>query len=243
MALLFSFPAKEKSLCSLSFLLAGMSANAVYIGLRYWTAWPMLPMHLGAAALPLVLCLLSGLFLPSVAALYDQAERRQIIALVFLLTLLTLLFPKDYYLPFIKSKTVFSHFFLWSGVIGKACFFIAAIKAFVHLRALGKNGRNKAEQGQGSGIFNWVVRGFACWTVSMFAGEFWSYRGWGTPVVWDDPAITTTMSTWFFYICLLHLHLTGTWNQKARCGFAAWGGLLVLVLNCFPDLGPLRMPF
>jgi ABC-type transport system involved in cytochrome c biogenesis permease subunit len=88
----------------------------------------------------------------------------------------------------------------------------------------------------------WTVWGFAFWTLSMFTGELWSYLGWGTPVVWDDPAITTTMATWFFYICLLHLHLTGSWTARSRGVYTAAGALVVLVLNCVPELGPFRFP-
>ena len=77
----------------------------------------------------------------------------------------------------------------------------------------------------------------------MFTGEMWSYLGWGTPVVWEDPAITTTMATWFFYICLLHLHLTGSWTTRSRGIYAAAGALVIFVLNCVPELGPFRWPF
>ena len=34
------------------FTAAGLALNLAVIGLRYFKAWPMLPMHLGAAAMP-----------------------------------------------------------------------------------------------------------------------------------------------------------------------------------------------
>jgi hypothetical protein len=51
------------------------------------------------------------------------------------------------------------------------------------------------------------------------------------------------MATWFFYIGLLHLHLTRTWGPRGRAVFAAMGGAGVLALNCVPDFGPFRPPF
>jgi ABC-type transport system involved in cytochrome c biogenesis permease subunit len=89
----------------------------------------------------------------------------------------------------------------------------------------------------------WSVWGFAFWTLSMFSGELWSYLGWGTPVVWDDPAITTVMATWFYYAYLLHLHLTGSWDIRSRTIYAAVGAVVVLSLNCLPEWGPFRWPF
>lgn len=240
--LLVFLPRKER-LFSWTIFLSGMMANALSVGMRYWQAWPMAPMHLGAAALPLCVAVAGGLALPESANSPLRTERRCLILVVCLLTVTAVVFPKDFYLPFIKSNTVFSHFFLIFGVIGKACFTVAAANAFVLLWEKRIKLRN-LHPGRGeSGFVRWVVLGFAFWTFSMFSGELWSYMGWGTPVVWDDPAVAAAMGAWFFYICFLHLHLTGTWNLQMKTRFAAYGGLVVLVLNLHPDLGPARWPF
>lgn len=128
-----------------------------------------------------------------------------------------------------------AHLFFWLGVAGRGCFLVAAIQAMAGLRK--KNGRPAFSRS-----VPWIAWGFAFWTLSMFTGELWSYVGWGTPVVWDDPAITTTMATWFFYVGLLHLHLTGSWTARGRCAFTAVGGLMVLGLTYAPELGPFRWP-
>ena len=138
-------------------------------------------------------------------------------------------FPKDFYLPFPQSKTLFAHLFFLFGVIGKSCFFVSAARAAA--------GETDADS------FRWAVRGFAFWTISMFCGGLWSYLGWGTPVVWEDPAIVVAMAVWFFYVCFLHLHLTGGWTPRRRRVFAAAGGWAVLALHAIPDLGPFRNPF
>ena len=157
---------------------------------------------------------------------------------------MAVLFPKDFYLPFLQSKTIFAHLFLVFGVVGKAFFLLGAARALASLRPKKKRIRKALFSSvEKKEIFRCVVWGFVFWTCSMFAGEIWSYLGWGTPVVWEDAAITMTMATWFYYICLLHLHLTRTWNLRQRVCFTAAGALVVLVLNCYSDLGPLRAPF
>ena len=237
-------------------MISGLLVNGAALFMRYYTAWPMMPMYLSGVALPFCL----GLIAMGISG--DLTGRRWLIlrlliTLSALLALAAAFFPKDFYLPFLKSATVWSHLFLWFGVIGKAFFLVSAIWAISALWSDQFNLRcgyptdmkkrktnNKDRMNRDLHIsFHWTVWGFAFWTLSMFAGELWSYLGWGTPVVWDEPAITTTMATWFFYICLLHLHLTGSWSARARGLYTASGALVVLVLNCVPDFGPFRSFF
>jgi hypothetical protein len=229
---------RHRSLFAIFFWPA-LAANLVAVGVRYAAAWPMLPMYLGNAALPLCLAVLT-LWMrgtdPDTAA-----TRRGVLVLAAAIALSAVFFPKDFYLPFIKSQTLFAHLFLLFGILGKGCLLAAAAWAVSGLI------RGRAEpDAERYGLhrsLRWTVWGFAFWTGSMFSGELWSYLGWGTPVVWDDPAITTAMATWFFYICLLHLHLTGSWSTRARGIYTAAGALVIFCLNCIPDMGPLRWPF
>ncbi|MFP4307969.1 MAG: cytochrome c biogenesis protein CcsA [Desulfococcaceae bacterium] len=228
--------------------------NAASVGIRYWNAWPMPPMYLGPAALPL------GLGLPALffreraeSASPLRSVRFRLLALTFFLALLATLFPKDFYLPFLKSRTLLAHGFLLFGLAGKVCFLTAAVSWDGE-----KWRRGDAENGSGASPLSpssprrvspsprlplLLVWGFAFWTLSMFSGELWAYRGWGTPVVWDDPIIATTMATWFFYGGLLHLHLTRIGTAPRRAAATAFGGLLVVGLTVVPELGPFRPPF
>jgi len=208
-------------------LMSALAANGAAAGMRYWMAWPMMPMYLGSAALPLCLGLL---------ALFHGRDgdgpgpRRLILGITAVLALAAVLFPKDFYLPFVKSNTLLAHLFLLFGVAGKGCFLAGAA------RALARPSMAAAP------AMAYPIWGFAFWTLSMFFGELWSYRGWGTPVVWDDAVIATTMATWFFYVGALHLHLTGTWTVRGRNGVIASGAAVVFLFNCLPDLGPFRWP-
>ena len=242
--LLSSLPAGRLARTATAVLLAAaVSCNLAVVVFRYHQAWPMLPMHLGAVALPLCL----GLFFPFAATSSEPSLRRPVQGMVLvqmvLLVVAALCFPKDFYLPFLKSKTLLAHGFLWFGLVGKSCFCLSAAWALVALRfppsAAGKHQLTVCVHRS----LHWAVWGFVLWTVSMFNGELWAYLGWGTPVVWDDPALTMTMAAWFFYACFLHLHLTGSWSLKARALYASLGGLVVLALTCLPDLGPFRAPF
>lgn len=213
-------------------LLPALAANATAVVFRYYMAWPMLPMYLTPAALPLLLGIMT-LF----AGSKDESGgfRRAIVSLVLATALMAVLFPKDYYMPFIHSQSASAHLFFLFGLAGRACFLVSAAWAFNHLIS--------HPVGAGHDFFRWTVWGFAFWTLSMFSGELWSYLGWGTPVVWDDPAITTVMATWFYYVCLLHLHLTGAWSLRGRSIYAALGTVVVLGLNCMPEWGPFRWVF
>jgi len=220
----------RKKKAVLFFLGIGLVANLLVCIGKYYHAWPMLPLYTGMYLLPL--CIGIILFLTK---LKNEQWSSMLPVLICLLSLVALFFPKDYYLPFIMSKTIFSYVFFVSGVIGRSFFFIAAIKALQILISGSKHGGY-------AGTVEWVIWGFVFWTISMFAGGIWSYLGWGSPVVWEDPAITTTMATWFYYTCFLHLYLRRVWNLNKRLIFAAVGGILVFILNCYPEMGLFRIP-
>ena len=206
----------------------------IYIGWRYWTAWPMTPMYLGTAALPPILIVaawFSSLSAPEPQRLFIL---RRAIGLCFLVGAASVLFPKDFYLPFLKTTSVFSHLHLLFTVLGKAALLLAGLWAWVDL------GLPNPDRLAQSRCQIWLMWGFALWTLSLFSGEIWSYLGWGIPVVWDDAVIVCFMATWFYYTALLHLHLTRSWTAKSRSWAALIGLVLILVLNCSPDLGPYR---
>jgi ABC-type transport system involved in cytochrome c biogenesis permease subunit len=231
------FPRRRKGMAWF-FLLPALVANAAAATIRYQQAWPMLPMYLGPVALPLML---GGLVL-AIGQQKDEKGivRRTILMLALLTALAAVLFPNDFYLPFLKSQTLAAHLFFIFGLTGKGCLLVSATLAFKDLIAPPSMADQRSAARR---CFTWTVWGFALLTFSMFTGELWSYLGWGTPVVWDDPAITAAMATWLFYVCLLRLHLTGTFTIRGRGIYAACGAFLVLALNFVPELGPFRWPF
>ena len=206
--------------------------SLVYIGWRYWTAWPMTPMYMGTVALPSVLAIAAWMSSRSVPETQRAFVLRRALCICFLTGAASILFPKDFYLPFLKTTSVFSHLHLLFTVLGKAALLLAGLWAWAGLRDGGRTAHLKFQ--------NWLMWGFALWTLCMFSGEIWSYQGWGIPVVWDDAVIVCFMATWFYYIGLLHLHLTRSWSARNR-GLAAIVGIgVILILNCYPDLGPYR---
>ena len=226
----------QKKNIALFFLVIGLAANLLACIGKYYYAWPMLPLYTGMYLLPF--CIGVILFLTK---LKNEQWSSMLPVLICLLSLVALFFPKDYYLPFIMSKTIFSYIFFISGIIGRSLFFIAALKALQALISA-REKENNNSLGRNTGPLGWVIWGFVFWTISMFAGGLWSYLGWGSPVVWEDPAITTTMATWFYYTCFLHLYLRRVWDLNKRLLFAAVGGILVFVLNCYPEMGKFRIP-
>jgi hypothetical protein len=230
------FSPRPRGLAGL-FLVPAVLTNLAAVAIRYWQAWPMLPMYLGPVALPLCVGLLLLCHRPSAEA---PVVRSSLLGMTALLALLGVLFPKDFYLPFLKSATPLAHLFLIFGALARACFLFAAAWALASLLTQ-KRGAGRTSPGLQSAL-RWTVWGFGLATISMFSGELWSYLGWGTPVVWDEPAIAMAMATWFFYICLLHLHLTGSWSPRGRGIYTALGAVFVVLLGSLPDLGPFRWP-
>ena len=232
------------------FIVPAIAVNLLSVIMRFYIALPMLPMHLGNTALPL--CLAIAAILVKSPDQNHGTPYRIILLMTAVISLTAVFFPKDFYLPFIKSNTLFAHLFFLCGLLGRSCLLVGAAWALNGLTTNKKasssqpidrrHRSNSQRQPALDRSLLWTVWGFAFWTFAMFAGELWSYFGWGTPVVWDDPAVTSAMATWFFYICLLHLHLTGSWNARSRGVYTVFGALVVFCLNCIPEMGPLRWP-
>jgi len=224
-------------------LCAGLFVNLLSAAGRYYFSWPMMPMYQSPFFLPLVIGILSFK-----TTWHKQTGWRLYLSAICILSLTAVFFPNDFYLPFLKSRTIFSHLFLLLGIVGKACFLIAGIKAAVYLINYYQNKQDTDRQQHPFSLkgddrtAGWIIWGFVFWTLSMFAGAIWSYLGWGCPVVWNDPSITSTMATWFFYICFLHLNLTRFRSLPMRNWCALAGALLVLFLNYGHETGPFRLP-
>jgi hypothetical protein len=225
---------KTGSAIAVTVFWAAAALGLAYIVWRYWLAWPKTPMYLGTAALPPVLALAAWFSARSATEDRRLFILRRALGLCFLTGAASVLFPKDFYLPFLKTISIFSHLHLLFTVLGKAALILAGLWAWA--------GLDPADDGRfvQNNYQTWLMLGFALWTLCMFSGEIWSYRGWGVPVVWDDAVIVCFMATWFYYIGLLHLHLTRSWSLGQRLLAAVFGIALILALNCTHDLGPYR---
>lgn len=212
-------------------------SNALIVLYRYSQAWPMLPMHLAPVLTP---CLLASMLLLR-SAVYLPAEplKRRVEQLALLAIIICLaaaqLFPKDFYLPFLRSDSLFAHIMLFAGAAGRVCFIFSLAWSITFFTATVEERSLCMRR-----VLSWAAWGFVLWTLSMFSGEMWAYLGWGTPVIWHDPAILLMMAVWFIYIALLHLHFSRTWGLRARALFAAAGGCAALVLSLLADFGPFR---
>jgi len=217
---------------------AGLAANVVVFFSRYYDALPMMPMHLGILGLSLCLaliwicnCIRNSSYLQTREAVVLQSSILMIIALV-------LLFPKDFYLPFIRSISIWSHLFFIFGIVAKAYLIYGGIIVIPII--VQKNSKREEESNLIALAMKRIIWGYGLLTLAMFSGEIWSYLGWGTPIVWQDAAITTIIAIWFYWTCLLHLHYIGSWTTRRRASFMVFGSVLVLVLGCHPDMGPFR---
>lgn len=233
LALISHLAARRTSRITLALWLASACAGIVYAGMRYWMTWPMTPMFSGSILYPPLMAIFGALTLRRSAPSTAYAIVGWLVACGLLVTALGLCFPKDFYLPIIRTASPYAHGVLLFGSFGRACFFLAAAWGYAVLRGEPQGLQN---------MFHWLVWGFGCWTLSLFSGEVWSYTGWGVPMVWEDASTLTAIGTWLFYVGVLHLHLAGHWSRRMRAGMSVLGVALVLALNGGPDMGPLRNP-
>lgn len=213
--------------------LASAAAGLAYAGLRYWASWPMTPTYLATIGFPPFLALFAWASARRAAPEAAATVTRAAIASGLAVVALGIVCPKDFYLPIIKTTSPFAHLLLLFGMLGRAALFVAGCWGIAGLRGA---------EAATARMFRWLVWGFGLWTLSLFAGEVWSYSGWGVPMVWEDASTVTALATWFYYVGLVHLHLTGTWSPRRRLAAAALGIPLILLLNGGPDLGPFRNP-
>ncbi|MFZ5453866.1 MAG: cytochrome c biogenesis protein CcsA [Thermodesulfobacteriota bacterium] len=216
---------------SFCFLGLGLLANAGSALLRLIKAWPLLCLYQEPFLLPLGLAVVT-LWL---ARYRQKAEAVKIIPLVALLAIIPVFFPKDFFLPFLKSHSIFSHLFLGFGVAARSCFLAGAVLAGAFLCA-----REKAAVPPG--FANLLIWGYVFLSLALFAGGTWSYAGWGTLVVWEDAMVLSFAATWFLYSAFLHLHLNGRWSLKWRAGFALAAGIIVVIFNYWPETGKFQPP-
>jgi hypothetical protein len=209
------------------------AAGFVYAGMRYWMTWPMTPMFVGSLLYPPLLVVFGSFSLRKSAPESALLLRRWLIACGLIVVLAGVCFPKDFYLPMVKTTSVWAHGVLLFGSLGRACLFVAGGWGCAALCGHDQVMRR---------MFRWMVWGFGFWTLSLFSGELWSYTGWGEPMVWEDASTLTAIGTWLFYVGVIHLHLGRLGSRRTRAATGILGVLLILALNGGPDMGPFVDP-
>ncbi len=220
---------------------AGTGTVALFLVVlyRYLGAWPMLPMHLApslsAALLALFVLVWMVRFQRQESSALELLALRTVLVLLLCCLSATLFFPRDFYLPFLRSDSPFAHLMLLSGACGRVCFVLGTVWSLVFFLAAEEERLPCLKR-----ALVWMVWGFALWTLAMFSGELWSYLGWGTAVVWEDPALLLMMAAWFLAIAVLHLHFSRFLGMRIRAACVAACGLGILVLGLLADFGPFR---
>ena len=180
--------------------------------------------------LPWCIALLSLII---IFCLKREKEGSSIIFLVFSLCLVALLLPKGISPPFLKSKTIFADLFFLFEVIAHASFGIGAWLALLFI--LEKSPREDR-------LFSdFIIWGFALYTVSQVVGAVWAYLGWSSPFMWSDRHLQSVV-IWLYYSCFLHLFLLKEWNLKKRAYFGLSGFVLVLFFVYFSQISEMHMP-
>ncbi len=234
---LFSFTPRNLRLLSRICLYVATLCGVAYVMGRYWLTLPMMPMFMGAVGVaPVMSVFLSIASLRQRHCANTDTYLRYGMALCFAMSMTAQLFPKDFYLPFLKTALVYPHVMLATSLLGRACLMLAGVWAILVMT-------KKLDHDVRDNMSKMLIWGVAFWTVSLFAGEMWCYAGWGVPIVWEDATIITAMATWFYYIAVIHLHLMAKWSHKVRAGFISFGIIIIVVFNCIIEFGPYRPLF
>ncbi len=224
------FKTRENSFIYRIFFIPALILNLIFIVAVYYFSWPLMPMYHTPFFLPFFI----GIF-NFKKIMTKSVEALLFLFIISLISFCPVFFPKDFYHPFWISKSIFSHIFFIFGVLGKAGLISGGVFAVLQLK--NHNGTDFCKKSM-----DFIITGFALWTISMFSGELWSWMGWGAPIVWDDASIITAMATWFYFMGFLHLHLMGNFTMTMRAKAAVFGMFILLILSLGPDLGPFRIP-
>ena len=216
-------------------LLLALACNLTSLGMRLYTSWPMQAPYQEPFWLPAALAVLAFWFLAG----RDQGVARVLIGLAAVAALFTAFFPKDYYLPFPRSNTILAHLFLLVSSLSKAYLLAGGAAAALFLFGPGEDG---ARRGRRALFGSMIVWGFVLYSLGLFIAQAWSYLGWASPVIFQESTITTSMGTWFYYGCFLHLYLLKAWKAPGRAWFALLGAPLMLFFNYLPETGQFKLP-
>ena len=207
----------------------GLLLNGTSLILRYWSFLPLMPLFQGPFFLPFAMGVMG---FRTYAA---ERDRPVFLGLIMAVAWASYLFPNDFFLPYLQFKTPFAHALFIFAIMGKALFLLAGEAGLVLLISPEKSGTARQMASN-------LLWGFFFWTLSVFSGAVWSWLGWGSALVWDDPIIAVSMATWLLYALLLHLHLTRFSSPSARAVFIAAGACWIICLGVLLELGPFRMP-
>jgi hypothetical protein len=216
-------------------LAVGLANNLGALGLRLYTSWPMQAPFQEPFWLPATLACLAFWFLAG----RDRSVARTLIGLAAAAALFTAFFPKDYYLPFPRSNTILAHVFLLISSLSKAYLLAGGAAAGFFLFGSREASLVRARRALFGGMIVW---GFVLYSLGLFIAQAWSYLGWASPVIFEQSTMTTSMGTWFYYGCFLHLFLLKSWPAGRRAWFALMGAPLMLYFNYLPETGQFKIP-
>ena len=216
-------------------LALGLLLNLGSLGVKLYASWPMQapyqePFWLPAALAALALWFASG---------RDRRMAQALMGLAAATALFTAFFPKDYYLPFPRSNTILAHLFLLVSPAAKAYLLASGAAAGLFLWGSPEGPAHRARRGLFASLAVW---GFVLYSLGLFIAQAWSYLGWASPVIFNEPGMVSTMATWFYYGCFLHLFLLKSWTARRRACFALLGAPLMLYFNYLPQTGQFTAP-
>ncbi len=210
----------------------GFIANIISIYVILYHSFPLVPLFQKSFFIPAILTLI--FFISYIRKSEEKILNHKIFFIfIFIISVLFLFFPGGYYLPFLKTKSIFSHIYFYSLIIGNCLFITAGLSCIDQF--IRKNNFKKYN-------ISYISWGVFFLSISMFSGEIWSYLQTGSPIVWEDPCIFGYMAIWFYYVGFLHLYLVRRIGGKIRAYLLLLGLAMIFFLFILPETGRFSMP-
>ncbi len=207
-------------------VVAGAAMAGVHLLKRFHFAWPFLPMYVVTEQVAFLL----GILWAAWFGLRRISCPRQLTFIALAMSSLTLsgaFFPKDYYLPDIRTATPWAHLFSWADATARALFIGASSEGAALLLLSKQRPSNRYHPLAAAGL---CLSSFA-----IVSGIFWSINTQGVPVSFSQPETLEFMLIWFLWLLVCHCAHTKIrndfyWLLVASAGLIT---LFITIRSCF----------
>ena len=217
---------------------AASASSFTEVAKSFIAHWPYVPMYQGINQIEALLAF--SLFLLSISPRYYKGQSFIFTGLTAcVLSLASLLFPKDYYLPNINTGSLWAHVFSWSNSMGRAALIWGAAGA-----AEAWSRRKAAANNQATPWFMWpaIALSIAFTSLALLSGAVWSLSTIGAPVSFHDPSAIGLLLVWVYLLLISHIRPSG-WKRDIRLGIIALGGVIAVAVTLYSDMGVWKAPW
>jgi len=155
--------------------------------------------------------------------IFNPERREEWLSALIILALFsayTAVYPKGIIPPTPKKVNTWAAVFFLTEVMAHSFFFTGAWFAW----------RQRKKPQAECFYHTLIIWGFLIYSVTQVTGAVWSYVGWGTTFRWGSRHLFSAVM-WCYFALYIHLRYMQNWAVERRARFAAFGGIVTLVLS------------